>query len=425
MGFLVLPSATRYAVLGVALGFSVGLPAIAIAADRYHDADAKAARGDAAAAEAAYDKLLKKTPDDARALNGRATARAWAGKHDAAQADYRAVLARDPNNLQALTGIGYSYAWNKQYAEAERSFKAALALAPDNAGATKGLGFTYLWSGQHANARKVFEGASARWPNDAEIKTALAQAQPVAAVKEAPQAAPRRMWGELHVWAGTTSNGDTGLRSVEAAYWPHDDWRLALRYDNSLSLDNPALARTGADAETYYASVLHQFNEHWQGLAEFGYRDLPGGDDQQIYRVEAVHLDGTNVHKLGVQISPHSDGYTDELVYASYGFEVAKGWRIEPAVFYANTGASDDNEWRGIVHVEYRDEDGWSAAVGVGGGVIDSDIPGNEGGVFVADGRISIPIADDYEAHVMVRHEEAPNNDYTTVMVGLTFRFGD
>jgi tetratricopeptide (TPR) repeat protein len=267
LGFLVLPSATRYAALAVALGFSIGLPALAIAADRYYDADAKAARGDAAAAEAAYDKLLKKTPYDTRALNGRATARAWASKHDAAQSDYRAVLARDPNNLQALTGIGYSYAWNKQYTDAERSFKAALALAPDNAGATKGLGYTYLWSGRHTDARKVFEDASARWPNDAEIKTALAQAQPVAAVKETPQAAPRRMWGELHVWAGTTSNGDAGLRSVEAAYWPQDDWRLALRYDNSLSLDNPALARTGADAETYYASVLHQFNEHWQGLA--------------------------------------------------------------------------------------------------------------------------------------------------------------
>lgn len=440
--------ALRCAVLGVSIGFSALLPALAATADRYGEADAHAARGDAAAAEAAYDKLLKKDPQDARALNGRATARAWGGKHDAAQADYRAVLSRDPKNLEALTGIGYSFAWNKQYADAERSFQAALALAPDNAGALKGLGYTYLWNGRHADALKVFQDAAARWPNDAEIKVAIAQAQAGMGARADARASynaaleidptrndareglralqgGRRYWGELHIWAGTTSNGDAGLRSVEAAYWPEPDWRLAVRYDNSLSLDNPALARSGADAETYYASVLHQFNEHWLGLAEVGYRDLPGSDDQQIYRVEAVRLDGKNVQKLGVQISPHSDGYTDELVYASYGFEVAKGWRLEPAVFYANTGASNDNEWRGIVRVEYTDDDGWSAAVGVGGGVIDSDIPGNDGGVFVADARVSVPIAEDHQIHLMVRHEEAPSNDYTTVMVGLTFRLGD
>ena len=443
------PLACRYAVLLAACSLSVLLPsAIAASADRYVEADTAAGRGDAAAAEAAYDKLLQKDPNDARALNGRATARAWAGKHDAAQADYSKVLARDPQNLEALTGLGYSYAWNKQYGEAERTFKAALALAPENAGAVKGLGYTYLWSGRNREALAQFQSAAARWPRDAEIQVAIAKAQAGLGERSAARASyqaalsidptrndareglrslqdgGRRHWGEVQVWAGTTSNGDTGLRSVEVAYMPADDWRLWVRYDNTLSLDNPALARAGVEAETYFAGALHRFDENWYGLVEVGYRDLPGGADQEIFRVEGTHVNGGHVKKLGLQVSPHSDGYTDTLVYASYGFDVAKGWRLEPAVYYSDSGASDDKEWRGVLHLEYKDEDGWSAAVGVGGGTIESNIPGNDGGVFVADARVSVPIADDYEVHVAVRHEEAPQNDYTIVMVGLTMCFG-
>lgn len=413
--------------------------------DLYGEADALAARGDAAAAEQAYDGILSAHPGDARALIGRATARAWAQKHDGAQADYRQVLARDPDNLEALTGIGYSYAWNRQYDMAERSFKAALAVAPDNLGVQKGLGFTYLWSGRHAQALAVFEPAVQRAPNDAELKVAIGQAQAglgerglartsynsALAIDPARADARdllralergRRDVGELHVWGGSTSNGDSGLRSVEAAAWPTADWRVWARYDDSLSLDNPALARSGAKAETYFAGVLHQFGEHWLGSVEAGYRELSAGADQQVYKFEGVHLAGTRVRKLGLQFSPHSDGYTDELVFAGYGFELAKGWRMEPIVFYSNTGASNDNEWRGVLNLEYAGESGWSLGLGAGGGMIDSGVPANDGGVFVAHARVSVSIFKRHFIHALIRYEGAPQNDYTVAMVGFTLR---
>lgn len=421
------------------------LSASAATDDLYRDADAHAARGDASAAERAYDDILTKQPDDMKALIGRATARAWAGKHDGAQADYGNVLARDPNNLEALTGIGYSYAWNKQYADAEGAFKKALKVAPDNLGAQKGLGFTYLWSGRHAEALGVFEPAAALAPNDAEIKVAIGQAQAgmgerrrarasySAALAIDPTRADARdllrglengkhYAAELHVWAGSTSNGDAGLRSVEAAYWPAADWRLWARYDDSLSLDNPALARQGADAKTYFAGVLHQFGDEWIASFEAGTRELPAGADQQIYKAEGVHLDGTRTQKLGIQLSPHSDGYTDELVFVGYGFEIAERWRMEPTVFYSNTGAGNDNEWRGVLNLDYAAEDGWSIGLGAGGGTIDSDNAASEGGVFVAHARASVPIFEDHFVHALIRYEDAPLNEYTTAMVGLTLR---
>ncbi len=39
---------------------------------------------------------------------------------------------------------------------------------------------------------------------------------------------------------------------AELASWLRPDTRLAIRYDNSLSLDNPALARAGVEAETWF-----------------------------------------------------------------------------------------------------------------------------------------------------------------------------
>lgn len=56
---------------------------------------------------------------------------------------------------------------------------------------------------------------------------------------------------ELHVWAGNevADSSSVGLRSVEVGVWATKKDRIGVRYDNSLSLDNPTLARQGIDAE--------------------------------------------------------------------------------------------------------------------------------------------------------------------------------
>ena len=76
----------------------------------------------------------------------------------------------------------------------------------------------------------------------------------VAALNAAPKL-------EAAAWYGSTSNADSGLRLVEVGWWAGRDTRLSARYDDSLSLDNPAIVRRGESARTYLAGVHHAVND--------------------------------------------------------------------------------------------------------------------------------------------------------------------
>lgn len=420
-------------------------PAQAQPAAVYELAESYAAKGDGPRAEQAYGEILRGFPGDRKALLGRATARAWQGKDDLSEADFKQVLAQNPNDLEALVGLGYNFAWAERFSEAEPTFKRALDVAPDNIGAQKGLGYTYLWSDRLREAHTIFEQISASNPSDAEARTAIAQTEmqsgrtrsAVRSYKEALQLEPSRTdaiqglraaYGapallELSVWGGTASGGgDTGLRLVELASWVNELTRIWARFDNSLSLDNPALARSNLDARTYYGGILRKFGEAWFGLLEFGFRDLPAGANQEIYKAEVTNLSNNRAAKLGGQISPHSDGYTDELVYAGYNFPLGERWRMEPTVFYSNAGAANDDEWRGVMFAEYKAPKGWTFGAGAGGGYIDSNIPGASGGVFVANALASVPVGGYHSLYASVRYEDNPFNDFVVAQVGVTLR---
>jgi hypothetical protein len=228
--------------------------------------------------------------------------------------------------------------------------------------------------------------------------------------------------GEVSVWAGASSSGGAGLRAVEASAWLADDWRVWAVYDDSLNIDDPSLRRQGDETEGYFAGVMHQFHANWQGVVEAGYRHQPGGRHQNIYTAEILHLDDGDVTRLGLQINPHSAGFTEEFVIASHRMRVAPGWSVEPTAIYGRLGRFEDEEWRGILRVEYRGE-GWGALAGIGGGAIDSVFRDDSGGVFVADARLSVKVLGDHEVHVALRHEELPRFENTLVMVGVTVRF--
>lgn len=232
---------------------------------------------------------------------------------------------------------------------------------------------------------------------------------------------------EVHVWGGNEADDSSafGLRSAEVASWFTRRDRVGLRYDNSLSQDNPALARSGIDAEAWFLSYLHDFSGQFLASAEIGTRDLPNGD-QEIYRVEGVHLHDNRAAKVGIQISPTEvigGDYTDTLVYGSYNFPIGDNWRIEPAVYLSETGLTDDTEWRIAGYVEYNAPNGWQVGVGAGFGQIDSSIPAADGEVFNAHARLSIPVAEHHQIHLQVRHEDAPLTEYTTALVGVSLRF--
>jgi hypothetical protein len=233
---------------------------------------------------------------------------------------------------------------------------------------------------------------------------------------------------ELHVWGGNEADDSSafGLRTVEAALWPTEQDRFAVRYDNSLSLDNPTLARTGVDAEAYFISYLHNFNGSWLAQVEVGRRDLPGDTEQDIYKLELVFFNNGAAAKFGAQVSPTDTplgDYTDTVVWGMYNFAVSEHWRVEPAIYLSETGAAGDREWRLAGYAEYNPDGGhWQLGAGAGVGDIDSDVLGASGEVFNAHARLTWNITENHSLHAQVRYEDAPLEEYTVGLVGFSLR---
>ena len=415
------------------------------AEDLHQKAERLAKTGDVPGMANTYLEILKKYPGDNKARLGYATARSWQGKHEMAQEQFNKVLKNKPNNLEALIGLGYDHAWAHQFNEAEIHFSKALTIAPDNVGAQKGLAFTYLWSDRPKKALDILQPLEKLYPDDAEILAAEGQArlalneeiEAERAFQRALIIAPgrpdaisglatinqKKRTFDFVAWAGDTSNGGaSGLREVIVGYWIKEDFRLWARYDNSLSLDNPALARSGEDAKTYYIGALSHIHKQWQGSVEIGTRDLPNNADQEIYKVEAINIHQRDVLKLGVQLSPHSEGFTDKLIYSTYGFPVNNKWRLEPSLYLSSSGAIDDKEWRAVLFGEYVDPERWSVGLSAGIGRIASDLDFAEGSVFTSNILFSYPISQKNRLNLSVRYEDTPTIHFTTVLIGVAIQ---
>ena len=439
----------RKALLGAICAVSISVlwtqAACAQDATALERANEALAKGNAADAEAAFDLVLASNPQDQRALIGRATARSWAGKHVIAREDFNAVLRQDAGNLEALTGLGYDYAWSGDFTAAKSTFEKAQAIAPDNVGVAKGIAYTLLWSGSSSQAAEAFDVISRQAGGDAEALEGkgtahlnLGQARRAeAAYNQALSLEPGRAGAssglaaayslppvlEASVWVGNSAEGgDTSLRLAEVASWISPDTRIGLRYDNSLSLDNPALARLGLDAETWYVSAQHNFDDKVLVVAELGKRDLPLEADQDIYKLEGVFLEDGRAYKLGGQVSPHSDGFEDKLAYAGINVGLSERIRMDGTIFLSETGAAADKEVRGAVFTEYTSPDRWTVGVGAGFGNISSDVPGSDGSVTTAHVQASMPVAKRHSAYIQARWEDSPVTEYSTVMVGVTLR---
>lgn len=414
--------------------------------DPYQKAQQLAKDGDISGMGDAYLKILSEHPDDIRGQLGLATARSWLGDHEMAQKYYRQVLNQQPDNLEALIGLGYDYAWSRQFVEADAQFSRALEIAPTNIGAQKGQAFSYLWNDQPQKTLDILQSLEVQLPDDAEILAAKGQAYmalsqneaAIDAFERALQISPGRADAvsgiasikqqkktfDIVAWLGDTSDGgDTGIREIILGYSLKNDLRVWARYDNSLSLDNPALVRSGADAETYYFGAQNKLTKNWLGNLEVGSRNLPNKAGQKIYKVEAINIkQNRHVFKLGGQLSPHSDNYTDKLIYSAYGFPVNNRWRLEPSVYLSSSGAIDDREIRAVVFGEYQDPGRWSFGVGAGVGRISSDNAAAEGSVVSKNILFSYPISQKNKLNLSARHENSPSNSYTTMLVGIAIQ---
>lgn len=260
------------------------------------------------------------------------------------------------------------------------------------------------------------------------IKWGLRNALAALAIAMAPCAYAEPPRAELHVWGGNEADdsGAFGLRSVDAAFWPTERDRLGVRYDNSLSLDNPTLARQGVDAEAYFVSYLHDFDGRFLVQGEIGARDLPGDAEQDIYKLEATFFNNGSAIKLGAQVSPTENGvddYDDTVVWGMYNFALTDNWRLEPAIYVSETGAQGDQEWRAAAYAEYNPPSGrWQLGVGAGYGDIDSDVPAASGEVMNAHARLSFDVGEHHSLHFQVRYEDAPLQEYTVGLIGVSLR---
>lgn len=402
------------------------------------------AEGQSEQAIIAWGNVLARDPDNVNALVGRATAYGWQKDWARAEADINRALGLAPNELAVLNAAGYIAAWSGKHGLAEQYFEQMLAIAPDSEGAKKGLAYNAYWAGENEKAANAFQQIAYEFPEDAEpwigvgnariaegqarrSAAAFRQAKAIEPGNAEAQSGLRQAYdypamAELSVWAGDTSGGgDAGLRMVEAASWITPQTRIWARYDDGLSLDNPVLARTGQSATTYFIGGLHQFGDQFIGSAEFGYRDLPLGENQQVYKLEGVYLSDLGATKLGGQISPHSEGFTDQLIYAGHNFRVSDRFSFEPSVYLAKTGATRDDEWRLVGYGEYNSGD-FAIGVGIGGGDVSSINPAADGGVFTIYGNASARIGGWHRVHINVAREETPLVDFTRVLVGVTLR---
>jgi tetratricopeptide (TPR) repeat protein len=390
-----------------------------------------------------YESILAANPDNARAQRGKATALAWQRKFTEAQSAYRRSLSLNPNDVEAMVGLGYAYAWNGEYTHAHTVFNQALNVDPMHLGARKGIGYSYLWSGQTQLALETFDIAASIAPSDAENweaksrahllagrnRDAIADIDKALAIQpdrhgmqalriEAFRTAPAF---ELNASAGTTSGAGNGLRNLEVAHWINRSTRLALRYDNSLGLDNAAIFDRGEVAEGYFAGASHRFDRGITAILELGQRRLTDGD-QTFATLQTVIETQRGAVRLGTQFGDHESGYTDKLFFGGFNFPVASNWRIEPVLFVSETGAAADSEWRAVLNAERRWDIKLSTGVFAGAGQIDAQLPEFDGSTQLFGGWLRYEPAGRTAVTLSLRRESTPSQDISVFEVGFTIR---
>lgn len=396
---------------------------------------------------AVYEQILETFPEDRRALLGRAAVYSWEGERIAARRVFRQVLALYPDDIDALTGLGYDYAWGGEHGNAKAAFLRTLRLDPANVAAQKGLAFNYLWSGDPQKAEAQFRAVAAAHPQDVEARRGIGQAlvaqqrgrEAEVVFEQALQIDPndfaardgvraaRDIRGPFEAsvsFGNSAAGGDVDIRALQLTSFVSPKTSVRFRLDDSLSLDNPALARSGADALATFISATHEFNSLLIGTLEIGQRDLPGQFDQDIYKFEVALPGARRTWKLGYQISPHSAGFDDTLIIGGLSMPLADHLSLDATMFVAETGAQGDDEYRSAVFLEHRTTRGWTVGGGVGIGSISSVNAAADGRVTTATLNAGFPISRSVSTFLQLRWEDAPLVDFSVATIGITVRPG-
>lgn len=415
------------------------------------DARRLAAAGDHAGAEAVYDDVLRREPGRADARLGRGQVRSYQRKFDGAEADFQKVLADDPSSLAALTGLGFTLSWSGQLPRAEGVFRRALEVSPGQPDAEKGLAYAALWQGQASEAARRFESAARRQPANAELQAGLGQAlraggrrdeagrafaraleldphrddarQGLLSVSSARSLLDLTLLGSLTAAGG---RNEPGLRFAEVAFYPGGDARAWLQYDDSLSLDSPGLARAGKRIPTLYAGGLVHYLEVHTTRLEGGWRRLEGGVDQWIVRAEQVlALREDTLLKAGAWLGPRSDHRLELVGHAGLSLPVAARLRLEPVVFYGQTGLAGERDLRALLAAQVGLASGLELSGGAGAGRSFRPAPASDGTPVSVFAGASLPLGPSLRARALASREWPASGPAITVLaLGFTAALG-
>lgn len=244
---------------------------------------------------------------------------------------------------------------------------------------------------------------------------------------------PRRVL-EVEAWGGYSAFANTpasttgnradglGLRSLEVALWPSAAVRLFGRYDNSLSLDNLTLLRSGRRIPTWSGGALIDWGGRFTTVVRAGHRTLPGQVGQSLLGVEqVVYTGGGSALKAGAELGPRGDHRTEWIAHAGISVPAGSRLRMEPVLFYARSGVAGERQWRALLASELRVGARSSIGAGVAGGRIDGSPAGLNGTVWDSYVRVSTALGAMSRVHLLARHERAPGSSpLTTVALGLS-----
>jgi hypothetical protein len=245
--------------------------------------------------------------------------------------------------------------------------------------------------------------------------------------------APRRVL-ELEAWGGYSAFASApaspaagkadglGLRSLELALWPSAALRLFGRYDNSLSLDNLTLLRTGRRIPTWSGGALLNWGGRFTTVVRAGHRSLPGRVGQSLLSVEQVAYTGGGLAlKAGGELGPRADHRTEWIAHAGVSVPAGSRLRLEPVLFYARSGVAGERQWRALLASELRLGARSSIGAGVAGGRISGSPAGLNGTVWDSYARVSTALGALSRVHLLARHERAPGSSpLTTIALGLS-----
>ncbi len=401
-------------------------------------------------------------PDTAQArqLAGAADLLA-SGQYAAAYEAYEAILADDPSQIDALVGSGQSLAAQGREAEAATRFREALRLSPSRRDAQRGLAFALLESGNPGGALTWFEITVRQTPNDVALWVGLARSR--AAVGQAMGAKtayeralqldpgnraaerglaaldlPRLPLLELAFLGGyTTENGrSVGPRMAQAVVWPVPSFRLWFRFDNFLSIDNPAFVRGGDDVEGFYGGAGLEWGEasRYATSLEVGRRNWPPEPTttQTTWQLEQSAKfrggRGNVIATVGGYFG-HFFDQDDWMAWAKVGVPASRSLLIEPQIYYGNTastniretGRAQEKEGRFVLWAKYGSAGGLQVEPGFGVGSVSSDLSDEFSGTLVEGLLLArAPVARAGHLELFFRYQSVPGTDpFATVALGF------